>query len=92
MPTSSSRREVDAYANIPSVVANSSTGISGCAKSVKPDGVSLGSRLSDQELATDNELSQIMNFQVMRMSVLTVTLALITTWTIYALLNLLNSN
>ena len=55
MPTSSSRREVDAYANIPSVVANSS--IPGCVESVKPDGVSLGSGLLDQELATDCEIS-----------------------------------
>ena len=44
----------------------------------------VGSGLSDQELATDDELSGN------EMSVLTVTLALITTWTIYALLNLLN--
>ena len=55
LQTSSRRREADAYANIPSVVTNSS--ISGCVKSVKPDGVSLGSGLSDQELTTDNELS-----------------------------------
>ena len=51
----SRRREVDAYANIPNVVANSS--VSGCVESVKPDHVSLGSGLSDQELATDYELS-----------------------------------
>ena len=49
----SRRREVDA--NTPSVVANSS--ISGCVEWVKPDCVSLGSTLSDQELATDYELS-----------------------------------
>ena len=54
----SSRRKlkyVDAYGNISSVVANSS--ISGCVESVKPDCVSLSSRLSDQKLATDYELS-----------------------------------
>ena len=51
----SRRREVDTYANIPNVVANSS--VSGCVESVKPDRVSLGSGLSDQELATDYELS-----------------------------------
>ena len=51
MQTSSSRREVDAY-NIPSVVANFC-----CVESVKPDSVSLGSGLSDQELATDYEVS-----------------------------------
>ena len=55
MQMSSRRKEVDAYANIPSVVANSS--ISGCVESVKPDCVSLSSGLSDQKLATDYELS-----------------------------------
>ena len=55
----SRRREVDAYANIPSVVANSS--VSDCVESVKPACVSLGSRLSDQELATDCELSDNQN-------------------------------
>ena len=52
MQTTSRRR--DAYANILSVVANSS--ISGCVESVKPNCLSLGSGLSDQELA-DYELS-----------------------------------
>ena len=54
-PMQMTSRRRDAYANILSVVANSS--VSGCVESVKPDCLSLGSRLSDQELATDYELS-----------------------------------
>ena len=78
-----SRRREDAYANIPSVVANSS--ISGCMESVKPDCILW---------APDSGIKNwplIMNFQIMRMNILVVILLIVTlaliTWTIYALLN-----